>query len=207
MKYVLPAQTDAMIGIRGEYVYIDDFEAAAVGEIVLMRSLTVTGASAAADMDVWYDNSGWWPEMYINCDANGNYQLSYDIELKNSGEVAFNPGDENYTITLIDQEKGEPIAEPLPINIALAPGESGTFNVKLDLSTSVVGEVFYMQIQENITGTIKGNYDYTIQAKQNPATAISTATLRQAEGNAYDLQGRMANGRIVIKAGKKYINK
>ena len=98
VKYVLPEQSGANIGIRGEYVYIDDFEAASA-EITMTKSFAVVGAKVADDANTTteLDNSGWYPQQvtYINCDAEGKYTLSYDIDLKNSGDRTLEPGDDN----------------------------------------------------------------------------------------------------------------
>lgn len=169
VKVTLTNQEAVCIGIRGENIYVDDFEATSA-EVVLAKAMTVTGAAAAADMKTWLDTStGWFPTTYFSCDAEGNYKLSYDITLKNTGDVTLNPGDEGYTLTLINQETAEVYAEALPVEVVLEPGEEKTVNVKVDLNTATTGEDWYMQIRENLTNTVNGNYDYRINVKMNPA--------------------------------------
>lgn len=177
VKYVLPEQDGATIGIRGEYVYIDNFEAPEV-EIEMVRSMAVVDADLADDNDTWEDNSGFWPKTYVNCDEDGNFTLSYNVELKNTGDVTLNPGDEGFTLTFLNQEKGEVIADQLPVNVSIEPGETKTANFKMQLNSNETGEEFYLVIRENLNNVEKGYYDYTVRAKRNTTQEAETSKLQ-----------------------------
>ena len=200
VKYVLPEQSGANIGIRGEYVYIDDFEAASA-EIEESRSMTVVSATLASDNDTYSETVGWFPETFINTDAEGNYTLSYDIELKNNGETTLNPGDEGYSISLYSYDNNRDdivLGENLPVSVALEPGETKTVNFKLSLKSenATEGETVYVAIKENVTGSeTERNYDINYKVKYKapdvqPAQALTitaaellTETFTDGEGN------------------------
>ena len=157
VQYVLPEQNGANIGIRGENVFIDNFEAASV-VVELARSMSVISATLASDNDTFTEVVTFFPETFINTDAEGNYTLSYDIELKNNGEVTLNPGDEGYSISLYSYDSGRDdivLGENLPVSVALEPGETKTVNFKLSLHSdnATEGEQVYVAIKENVTGT------------------------------------------------------
>ena len=209
VKYVLNDVADLQIGLRGEYVYIDDFEAETLGEVVLTRSLKIAGGELADDNDVTVDDSQFWNvKTYVMSNAEGDYTLSYDVELTNSGEVALNPGDEGYTLTILNQESGEVVAEQLPINVSIEPGETKTANVKMQLNSNTTGTDFYLLIRENVTSTEKGYYDFhvLVMAREDDATAIHAASIGHEQPTvSYDLSGRQgARKGLVIKNGKKF---
>ena len=216
VKYVLPEQSGANIGIRGEYVYIDDFEAASA-EIEESRSMTVVSATLASDNDTYSETVGWFPETFINTDAEGNYTLSYDIELKNNGETTLNPGDEGYSISLYSYDNNRDdivLGENLPVSVALEPGETKTVNFKLSLKSenATEGETVYVAIKENVTGSeTERNYDINYKVKYKapdvqPAQALTitaaellTETFTDGEGNSRTFT-RDALGRVTDEA-------
>ena len=200
VKYVLPEQEGTLVGIRGEYVYIDNFEASEA-EIEEVRSMAVVGASLADDNDTWTDDSGFWPKTYINCDEDGNFTLSYNVELKNTGDVTLNPGDEDYSVTFINQETGSVIAEQLPVNVSIEPGESKTANFKMQLNNSETGEEFYLVIRENINNVEKGYYDYTVRAKHNENEDTETGKLEITAATCKTATTTNEYGQMVVKAG------
>jgi len=199
VKYVLPEQDGTLVGIRGEYVYIDNFEASEA-EIEKVRSMAVIGADLAEDNDTWVDNSGIWAKTYVNCDEEGNFTLSYNVELKNTGDITLNPGDEGFTLTFLNQENGNVIADQLPVNVSIEPGESKTANFKMQLNNNETGEVFYMVIRENINNVENGNYDYTVRAKHNENEGTETGKLQITAATCKTATTTAANGQMVVKA-------
>ena len=187
VKYELGEQDGVNIGIRGQFVYIDDFEAGSA-EITKVKGLTVVGATVAEDANITteLDTSGWIPEQvtYINCDADGKYTLSYDIELKNTGDLTLEPGDETYTISIYDFDNGRDdivIAENLPITKAIEPGMTEKVNFKIeDLTVANPTEMttIYLAIRENVTNTEFGRgFDNSIKVKYNAPAPVPEQAL------------------------------
>ena len=210
VKYVLPEQNAANIGIRCENVFVDDFEAASA-VIELSRSMNVVSATLASDNDTYDDNSSLWSVTYINTDAEGNYTLSYDIELKNNGEVPLNTGDEGYSISLYSYDNNRDdivLGENLPVSVALQPGETKTVNFKLNVKSdkAVEGETVYVAIKENVTGTeTERNYDINYKVKYNAPVVLSQAlTITAAELQTETFTDTEGNTCVVADADGNY---
>lgn len=205
VKYELGEQDGVNIGIRGQFVYIDDFEAGSA-EITKVKGLTVVSAKLGEDANATteVDTSGWIPQQvtYINCDAEGKYTLSYDIELKNTGDLTLEPGAEGYTISIYDYDNGRDdivIAENLPITEAIEPGTTATVNFKVEnltVENPTEMTTIYLAIRENVTNTEFGRgFANYIKVKYNApepqpeqALTITAAeatfeTFTDAEGN------------------------
>ena len=133
---------DTRIGICGDDVSIDEF-AAASAVIELRKELKVSlvrllsGATADAD-------------------ADGNITLKMNVKVKNNGDVAFNPGDENYSLSIIRKNTGSAADTEVytqPIAVALQPGETSDFielNAVIPVTESARSR---FDVRENITGS------------------------------------------------------
>jgi len=133
---------DTRIGICGDDVSIDEF-AAASAVIELRKELNVSlvkmlsGATADAD-------------------ADGNITLKMNVKVKNNGDVAFNPGDENYSLSIIRKNTGSAADTEVykqPIAVALQPGETSDFielNAVIPVTESARSR---FDVRENITGS------------------------------------------------------
>ena len=133
---------DTRIGICGDDVSIDEF-AAASAVIELRKELKVSlvrllsGATADAD-------------------ADGNITLKMNVKVKNSGDVAFNPGDENYSLSIMRKNTGSAADTEVytqPIAVALQPGETSDFielNAVIPVTESARSR---FDVKENITGS------------------------------------------------------
>ena len=133
---------DTRIGICGDDVSIDEF-AAASAVIELRKKLNVSlvklmsGATADAD-------------------ADGNITLKMNIKVKNNGDVAFNPGDENYSLSIMRKNTGSAADTEVytqPIAVALQPGETSDFielNAVIPVTESARSR---FDVRENITGS------------------------------------------------------
>ena len=133
---------DTRIGICGDDVSIDEF-AAASAVIELRKELKVSlvrllsGATADAD-------------------ADGNITLKMNVKVKNNGDVAFNPGDENYSLSIIRKNTGSAADTEVynqPIAVALQPGETSDFielNAVIPVTESARSR---FDVKENITGS------------------------------------------------------
>ena len=133
---------DTRIGICGDDVSIDEF-AAASAVIELRKKLNVSlvklmsGATADAD-------------------ADGNITLKMNVKVKNNGDVAFNPGDENYSLSIVRKNTGSAADTEVytqPIAVALQPGETSDFielNAVIPVTESARSR---FDVRENITGS------------------------------------------------------
>ena len=133
---------DTRIGICGDDVSIDEF-AAASAVIELRKELNVSlvkllsGATADAD-------------------AAGNITLKMNVKVKNNGDVAFNPGDENYSLSIVRKNTGSAADTEVytqPIAVALQPGETSDFielNAVIPVTESARSR---FDVRENITGS------------------------------------------------------
>ena len=133
---------DTRIGICGDDVSIDEF-AAASAVIELRKELQVSlvkllsGATADAD-------------------ADGNITLKMNVKVKNNGDIAFNPGDENYSLSIMRKNTGSAADTEVytqPIAVALQPGETSDFielNAVIPVTESARSR---FDVRENITGS------------------------------------------------------
>ncbi len=215
VKYELGQQDGVNIGIRGQFVYIDDFEAGSA-EIIKVKGLAVVGAKLADDADTTteLDESSWFPQQvtFVNCDAEGNYTLSYDIELKNTGDLTLNPGDENYTISIFDYDNGRDdivIAENLPITQAIEPGATAKVNFKVEnlkVENPTQLTTLYLAIRENVTSTEFGRgFENSIKVKYNAPVVLSQAlTITAAELQTETFTDTEGNTCVVADADGNY---
>ena len=133
---------DTRIGICGDDVSIDEF-AAASAVIELRKKLNVSlvklmsGATADAD-------------------ADGNITLKMNVKVKNNGDVAFNPGDENYSLSIMRKNTGSAADTEVytqPIAVAPQPGETSDFielNAVIPVTECARSR---FDVRENITGS------------------------------------------------------
>ena len=80
----LPAGT--RVGIRGYYVLIDNVTADAA-DVTLRRALSIMSVK-------------WNGGKYTDCDADGNYKISYLVRLKNTGDYTLDASTEGYSLAL-----------------------------------------------------------------------------------------------------------
>lgn len=81
--YTIPAVEGEFIGIRGNYVYIDNFAAESVA-IELFKGLTVSNLKMVSSSTP-------------DCDAEGNFTVSMTGTITNTGDMDFHVGDEGFT--------------------------------------------------------------------------------------------------------------
>lgn len=161
------------IGIRMNYALIDNFTAEHATieknpKLAIANSVSKNGA-------------------YSDADANGNVSLNYDIVLTNSGLVAFNPGDENYTLSLTRGENGE-VLGTFNIDKALAIGATDTIHAGFNVPIATLGtDQFDAWIKENISG----NQRYVSRVNPVPYTPVLSVT---SPGSSRKLSGSFAFG-------------
>lgn len=89
VKVDIPAVEGQYIGIRASEVYLDDFAAEQVDK-ELARSLKITSVTKAS-------NTGY----SVDCDPTGHFTIELKATVTNNGDVTLNPGDENYSLSVV----------------------------------------------------------------------------------------------------------
>ena len=125
------------IGIRGQYVLLDDFTASQA-DIVVKREAKLSSISVT-------------PSGKVAADANGNVTISVTGTLTNSGDATLNPGDADYSVSVYDYSSSTAYTA-VPVSVALAPGESTTVTAT---ATIPVTENYRhrFDLKENVSGT------------------------------------------------------
>ena len=134
------------IGIRGQYVYLDDFSASSA-EVVLENKLTVTKLSQVG-------TGTYYPAQK----EDGSVDISLKVTLRNDGDFDLKKGDENYTLNLVKREyysSGVTVIDDAVFQIEeeLPVGKEVTFTANFNTSSLGTGWM-YLKVQENISGTI-----------------------------------------------------
>ena len=134
------------LGIRGEYVGIDNFQADNA-VITLKRELTIVSAELVGDDE-------------IDADENGKASFTYSVTLENTGEVDFYPGDEGYSISIVNRDTPDVALATKNLDFALAAGEtSQPVEITATIDVSATIDVGSDELRgswlakENITGT------------------------------------------------------
>ena len=115
VKVDIPEQNGAYIGIYGSDVYFDDFEAASI-EYTLTKALTISKVDVKTNASV-------------DCDTEGKFTVAMDVTVTNSGDVDLAPGDENYSVSIVNNSKNYTVVATKAIDVALAKGESTTVSL------------------------------------------------------------------------------
>ena len=145
VKVSLPAVEGEYIGIYGSYVYLDDFEAASA-EVELVKALKVTNQSAVGSTDVY-------------CNAERKYTVTIKATIQNIGDLDINVGDENYSLSVIDQKTGN-VLSTTPVNEALAVGGTAYVTVAAEVDYATYSGYRAFQVRENITSTTYKSQTY-----------------------------------------------
>lgn len=129
------------LGIRGENVGIDKFTADNA-TIVLKRELTIENAALVSPSSV-------------DADESGNATITFRVKIANTGEVDFTPGDENYSISIVNYSNGNAVVGTKDIDFLLAAGAtSEVFEVSAVVPVTEEAYDRY-DVMENISGTTK----------------------------------------------------
>lgn len=145
------------LGLRCQYVYIDNFTAASVN-IPAERKLEVT---KVANLEGATGTSG--TTTYFEQQADGTLKVQLQVTLTNTGDYDFAAGDEGYTLTLASAtyaSGSKTYYDDATVNIseALAAGESKTIDVDFFIPFSTGWKYFF--VRENITGTTSSSNRY-----------------------------------------------
>lgn len=177
------------IGIRAQYVYIDDFSADAI-DTTPEAALVV---SSVMNSDGYTGTQGTNP--VFEQQADGNMKVILKVTLANTGDVDFVAGTtENYTLTpawktsYSDLTYYENASIAIPEDIAA--GETKTFDV--EFTVPYTSGYKYWHVRENVTGTTSTSSRYATSVAYE-----SKFVLREAGSTSTtDLTTAQAYGRI-----------
>ncbi len=174
--------TEQKIGLRCQYVYIDNFTAEEVN-IPVERTLTVTKVANLAG----YEGTG-GSTTYFEQQPDGTLKVQLKVTLQNTGDIDLNPGDAGYTLTLVSDYYGTKTDyddESIDITEALAAGEIKTIDV--DFYVPFTPNWINWRVKENVSGTTSSSYRYAGATAYEPkfvfrkAGSSSTSSLSSAE--------------------------
>ena len=149
--------TPQRIGIRGTYVYMDNFSATSA-EIVPQTSLKVTAVMNAEGQTGTTGNN-----PVFNQGPDGNTTVSLKVSLENTGDIDLSASTtDNYTLTLAKGNSSSATTyfedAPFDIPVDLAAGESAVFDVVFVVPVSTGYTYFY--VRENVTGNTSRSSRY-----------------------------------------------
>ena len=175
------------IGIRAEYIYIDDFKASQA-EIVAEKAISIVSFTPNEQYN--------YVTLYQN--EEKNIPVTYQVKVKNTGDAGtdLTQGEEGFSISLLSQD-GQFVIATVPVPQDLAVGETSdefevTGYVGSDDITKVWSNPTY-QAQINLRENINGNvtygsfykyklYDPTFIFRAKGSTLTSSVTQAQAFG-------------------------
>jgi hypothetical protein len=163
-------ETAQRIGIRAQYVYLDNFSAENA-VIEQEKSISISSAEPTATTGTIY-----WEQQ-----ANGKVLVKYTVTVTNNGEVALTQGMEGFSVSVFNRKTNE-VYFTVAVPQDLAIGEtSEPFEVSGEVETSLWPNSYNyinMDLMENLQGS-------TIQRAQSHYTAYEPKfVFRAAESTA-----------------------
>lgn len=140
VKVDIPALSDEYLGIYGSNVILDDFEAASA-EVTYVKALKIKSVT----------NKN--PKV-VDCNADGMFPFTCAVELQNTGDFDLNPGDEGYTLSVVDYRDTSTPCFVYPIDQQLAAGATATVQVSGLISCGSEVTSSRYDIYENISNTV-----------------------------------------------------
>lgn len=173
------------IAIRAQYVYMDDFTAAAVN-IIPQKSLSVV---SVMNMEGKEGTGG--TTTYFEQQADGTLSVPLKVLLSNTGDVDFVAGTtENYTLTLATASYASGTKTyydeaTLNVPVSLAAGASDTVDVTFNIPYTSGWKYYF--VKENVSGTTSSSSRYAGVTAYEPkfvfraAESTSTSSLSAAQ--------------------------
>ena len=180
----LPEQNNQYIGIRAEKLYIDDF-AADKADIELQKSLLVSKVSYKGKDEP-------------DCDADGNFPISYEVSITNNGDVDLTEGTEGYSLSVRNYSKGNAVVFTQPLNGNLAVGASTTVTVSGTANCNTYPDRNRYDVFEDLTNTSK--YGAWIE----PVPYKPVLTMRNDDGKIDNGTATFAWGMVNASTDKKF---
>lgn len=163
----LPEQNNQYIGIRAQNLLLDDF-AADKADIQLQKSLLITKV----------DYKG---KSEVDCDAEGNFPISYEVSITNNGDIDLTEGTKGYSLSVKNYGKELIFTQPLKGNLAV--GASTTVTVTGTVNYAKYPNRNRFDVYEDLTNTYKpGSWIEPIPYK--PVLTMRDSNDKIENGNA-----------------------
>ena len=149
--------SEQKIGLRCQYVYIDNFTAEDVN-IPVERTLMVT---KVANLEGYEGTGG--STTYFEQQPDGTLKVQLKVTLQNTGDYDLNPGDDNYTLTVASASSASGTktyydGASIAITEAIAAGE--TKDIDVDFYVPYTSGWKYWFVKENVSGTTSSSSRY-----------------------------------------------
>ena len=180
----LPEQNNQYIGIRAENLYIDDF-VAEKADIVLQKSLLVSKVSYKG-------------KDKPDCDAEGNFSISYEVSITNNGDVDLTEGTEGYSLSVRNFSKDNAVVFTQPLKGNLAVGASTTVTVSGTANCNTYPNRNRYDVYEDLTNTFKSG------TWIEPVPYKPVLTMRNSDGKIDNGQETFAWGMVNASTDKKF---
>ncbi len=183
--------TATRIGIRAQYVYLDNFTAESA-VIEKERKLAITSAVPTATSGTIY-----WDQQ-----ANGNVLVKYMVKVQNVGEVPFAPEDDGYSVSIFNRKTNDVYVTTL-ISQALDPqATSDEFEVSVELDPTTWPNTYTyinMDLKENVSGSV-------VQRAQSNYNRYEPKFVFREGGSTStsNLYGDIAFGMVTEEVSKTY---
>ena len=168
----------AHVGIRGSYVYMDNFTAE---QAIIMpeRKIVIAYADPTATTGTIY-----WEQQ-----ANGKVLVKYDVKVVNTGEVDLTQGDEGFSVSIINNKTSEVlVTTPVPQDLAIGD-TTDVFTVQVEVEPTLWPNTYTyinMNLRENLKNTILQRAQSTYKAYEpkfvfRAAESTATSSISTAE--------------------------
>ena len=183
VTYTLNLSNYVRLGIKAEYVYIDNFTATSA-DMTPQPGLSVT----AVDPNV---------AQTVAADADGKFTVTFNATVKNTGETDITAGTENYSLSLYKYVAGgtemadHDLLTTTAITEDLAKGATTTTPVTLtaELNTetypAAITNGISFRVYENISGSFLSTKTVTVipyEPKLEVSTKVGNSTTKYADG-------------------------
>lgn len=178
--------TPRHIGIRASGVIIDNFKAASA-TVVKKPQMKIRSVSPS-------------DERTVDADANGDFTVSYDVAIANTGLVDLTEGYSGYSLSLI--RPNDSLVAEVPLTKTLVQGATDTVKVSktLNISQFPAGLSYEFRIRENIDSVVT-NAGSVIPVEYKPQFKITEVGSSALLNDSISLDFGMVKG----KASKNYV--
>ena len=180
----LPEQNNQYIGIRAQNLFLDDF-AADKADIQLQKSLQVTKVVNKGNDEP-------------DCDAEGNFPITYEVSITNNGDVDLTEGMDGYSLSVRNNSKDNAVVFTQPLKGNLAVGASTTVTVSGTANCNTYPNRNRYDVYEDLTNTFK--YGSWIEPK--PYKPV--LTMRDSDGKIENGKATYAWGMVKESTDKTF---